>query len=291
MMKIGFSSSTCPGWDLEKIVVSAASYGFDGVELRGLAGELHLPIAPQISSDPAGVRDFLNKNNVELVCLGTSESLDTRDRAQLARRKEAIVEYIELANELGCPFVRLFAGEVQPRDHRRAALSRIGEALGTLSGIAGRHGVTLLVENGGDFLSSDDLWFLIDHAQHPAVQCCWNQCNAMCLGERATKSLPRLAATLGMVHLCDADFDESGVMLDHKPLGEGQTEVARQVELLRGLAFHGYLIFEWPKMWVDDLPAPDAVLPEAASYLQERIGEKQDVLTAYKGDKRAPLYR
>jgi len=288
MIKIGFSSAVCPGWDLETVVEHAASMGYDGVELRGLRGELDLPLLPRIAAHPEGVRELFRKHKVELVCLGSSASLDSKRPAEVARQKAALIEFIELASRLGCPNVRLFIGEVQRRDDPRLALARISEALLSLAPVAARRGVTLLVENGGDFCGSADLWFVIDSVDHPAVRCCWNQCNAMTLGERPTNSVPRLGGKIGLVHLCDAAFDEQGVLLDYKPLGQGDTEVAKQIELLRGLIYDRYVVFEWPKLWVDSLPAPEAVLPDAAAFLRGRIAEKQPILSAYKGDKNAP---
>lgn len=288
MMKTGFSSLVCPGWDLKTILTQAQTCGFDGVELRGLRGELHLPLVPELAARPDRVRGLLDEHHVELVCLGTSATLDSRRREEVAGQKAAIIEFIELAAQLGCPYVRLYVGEAQPRDHHRGALPRIAEALTALVPVASRHDVTLLVENGGDFPGSDDLWHLLDAVSHPAVRCCWNQCNAMSLGERATTSLPRLSNKIALVHICDAAFDDHGVLLDYKPLGEGDVQIARQIELLKGLIYDGYLMFEWPKMWVESLPAPETVLPDVAEFLRECVNAKQSVLTAYKGDKHAP---
>src|SRR3972149_732466 len=55
-MKIGFSSLVCPGWGLRTIVEQASDLGFQGVELRGLRGELHLPLVPELSGQPERVR-------------------------------------------------------------------------------------------------------------------------------------------------------------------------------------------------------------------------------------------
>jgi sugar phosphate isomerase/epimerase len=288
MMKIGFSSLSCPGWDLEAIVSNASAMGFDGVELRGLQGELHLPLIPQLAGDPAGVRRLLREHNVELVCLGTSVTLDSRRHARTVQQKATLSEFIELAANLGCPCVRLYVGEVQRRDNGRAALARIAEALISLVPVAVRFDVTILVENGGDFPGSEALWFLMDAVGHPAVRCCWNQCHAMTLRERPTISIPRLSGRIGMVHLCDAEFDDQGVMLDYKLPGEGNVEVARQIALLKGIVYDGYLMFEWPKMWVESLPSPESVLAGVATFLRGRIEEKQAVLSAYKSDKNAP---
>jgi len=287
-MKIGFSSLVCPAWNLETMVANAAKFGFDGIELRGLCGELHLPLAPELARDPEAVRRLFADNKVELVCLGTSATLSSKTPRVLAEHKGAVTEFMELASKLGCPYVRIFAGEVDRRDNQRAALSRIASALISLAPIAARLGVTLLVENGGDFPGSADLWFLIDAVAHPAVGCCWNQCHAMTLGERATNSIPRLGNKIRMVHICDGKFDEAGAQLGYALPGEGDVGVKRQIEILKGLLYDRYLMFEWPKLWVDSLPAPESVLPKVAKFLRETIDAKQPILSAYKGDRNAP---
>jgi sugar phosphate isomerase/epimerase len=289
-MKIGFSSLVCPSWNFETIVTRAAELGFQGIELRGLQGELHLPAAAALSR-PEQIRQLLGERGIELVCLGSSVALTAKSRKDLAEQKAALQEYIELAHRLGCPNVRLFAGEAEDRDTARAALVRASEALASAAASAGRFGVTLLVENGGDFPSSNDSWFLVDAVNHPNLRCCWNQCNAMSIRERPTFSLPRLGTKIGMAHFCDAAFDEQGVLLEYRKLGEGDAEVAKQIEILRGLVYQGYLVFEWPKLWIESLPPADVVLPEAAAYLKQRLAAQQSVLSAYKGDKNAPKYR
>ncbi len=289
-MKIGFGSLTCPTWNLQTIVTQASSLGFGGIELRGLCGELHLPLVPELAADPQTVRAMLEEQKVELVCLGASATLTAKDPREAARQKGAIVEFMELASRLGCPNVRVFLGEVGKRDNPRAALSRAAEALISLAPIASRLNVRILIENGGDFPSSADLWFVIDAVESPFVGACWNQCHAMTLGERPTTSIPRLGRKLGMIHLCDAAFDESGALLEYKPLGQGHAEVGREIELLKGIVYDGYLMFEQPKLWVDSLPPPETTLPAAAKFIKDALAAKQPVLSAYKGDKNAPKF-
>jgi len=286
-MKIAYSSLAAPAWDFPTLVARAAEYGFDGLELRGLQGELHLPLCPELTRSPEHIRKLLVEHKVELVCLGSSASLTAKKVKELAKEKMAIIEFIELAARLGCPHVRVFAGETQGLDTREACLARVAAMLMSLAPVAARYEVTLLIENGGDFAGSADLWYLIDAVGHPNVRCCWNQCNAMTLRERPTNSLPRLGGKIGMVHVCDASFHE-GALQDYKPIGEGHCEVGKQMELLKGLVFQRYVTFEWPKLWVESLPGPESILPQAAKFLRSKIDEKQAVLSAYKGDKNAP---
>jgi sugar phosphate isomerase/epimerase len=110
----------------------------------------------------------------------------------------------------------------------------------------------------------------------------------MTLRERPTVSIPCLGNKIGLVHVCDAKFDDQGVLIEYKPPGEGDVEIARQIELLRGVGYDGYLVFEWPKASTDALSTADVVLPQVAKFLTERLNEEQSVLSAYKGDKYAP---
>ena len=284
-MKIGFSSAACPEWDLKTLVAKAALWGFDGVDLGGLRGDSSLRLPPELSDDCGAVRQLLSDHGVGCACLAAPATLTSWSRRTLVEQKGVVVEFMELARRLGCPCVRISAGTVDRWDTRQAALARIAEALASLAPVASRLEVTLLVENGGDFPGSADLWYLIDAVDHPAVRCCWNQCRAMTALEGPTRSIPRLGSKIGLVHLCDADFNGDGVLLDYRPLGEGQVQIARQIELLKGLMYDRYVIFHWPEMGLESLPSPEAILPGVAALLKDCREAKQPELSAYQGDK------
>ncbi len=291
-MKIGFSTLACPGWDLRTVVAKAAEFGFSGVEIRGLGGRLDLTSLPELAGNPESTRQLFAAAEVDLVCLSTSCTLDSKDRRKVARAREELCETIDLASRLGCPFVRMFPGEKQSGDTRESALARIGAELGKIAPYAGEKRVTVLVQNAGDFANSADLWFLCDYVSHPGIKACWNLATAMLQLDRPTVSLPRLGSRIGMVHVCDAEFDDQGFMRGgYRMLGEGNVEVGRAIELLRGMCYDGYLMFEWPRLWEPSLADAETVLPAAASFLKERVAEKQAVLTAYKGDKKKPLFK
>lgn len=290
-MKIGFSSLICPGWDLATIIAKAKEYGYDGVELRGLLGAMDLTIVPEVAADPGATRARFAAAGVELVCIGASAAFDSTDPKVVAAHRLNVAEYIELAGQLGCPFVRVFIGEIPRGDNRYNTLMRVAATLQSLAPTAAKHRVTVLVENSvGDFGSSRDVWYVVDYAAHPAIRCCWNAFNAVTQRERPTTSIPRLGNKIGLVHICDGSFDPQGLLIDYKVPGAGQVELARMIELLKGIVYRGYLVFEWPKLWIDRLAAPEQVLPQVAKFLKERIAAKDPVLTAYKGDKNAPKF-
>ncbi|MCH7814873.1 MAG: TIM barrel protein, partial [Planctomycetes bacterium] len=181
------------------------------------------------------------------------------------------------------PYVRINLGSSQGAEHQ-GTLARVAGELSELAPQAGRSGVTLLVENCGDFVTSRDLWFLVDAVGHPAVRICWNPLNGMLRGENPTISIPRLARWLSVFRLADGSFDEQGRFAGYRLPGEGDVNVARAIDLLKGVCYQGWLIFEWPKM-IADLPEPAEALPKVVTYARRRLADVQPALSAYKGDK------
>lgn len=294
-MKLAFSSVGCPGWDLATMVQKAKEFGFEGIELRGLKGQMHLPLAPELASNPTRIGDLLRDTGVEAVCLASSASFHMSDPKKVAENQAQAREYIDLASALGCPFVRLHAGEIPKArffgyQRREIVLGRIAKALIELAPYAADHRVTIMVENGGDFSDSAAMWYLVDACESPAVKCCWNPFAARTRNERPTTSIPRLGVKIGLVRLCDGKFNGTGAFDGHVLPGKGNVEIPRLIQLLKGVGFAGYLVFDWPKLWVASLAEPDKAFPAAAAYLKPLIEESPLVMTAYKGDKHAPRY-
>jgi sugar phosphate isomerase/epimerase len=285
-MKIGFSTRVCPQWDLGTVVTNAAKWGFDGIELHTLRGESHLPLLPELAADTGEVRRLFADNGVECVGLSTSATLGSRNRRTVAEQKGVVIEFAELAAQIGAPYVRLGAGTANRLEPRQTVLARIAEELSSLAAVVSRLGVTLLIENDGTFRGSAHMWYLIDAVGHTAVRCCWNQCHAMTVLEGPTRSIPRLGSRIGLVHLCDASIDSSGTLIEHKPLGQGDIQIARQIDLLRGVMYDRYLMVEWPGE-VRSFADADSALPDAAAFLKETRDAEPNVLSAYKGDKYA----
>ena len=294
-MKIGFSSVACPKWDLGTIIARAKEMGYDGVELRGLEGQSHLPAVPALAADPDKTRARFADAGVELVCLASDAAFDASDSYAVADQKAKVREYIELAGALGVPFVRVLSGYTARSrwfgfEPREKTMARIGAALCDLAPVAAQERVTVVIENQGDFSATADQWWFLDVVSHPAVGGCYSPFNSMTVRERPTTSVPRMGRRTRLVQITDGRFDASGRLIDYVPPGQGDVEIRRCVQLLRGMGYDGYLMVMWPKLHAPDLAEPDQVLPGAAKFLRSLIDEKSAVLTAYKSDKNAPTF-
>lgn len=291
-MKLGFSSLGCPDWDLDTIIAQAAALGYNGVELRGLRGEMHLPALPILRQDPKAVAGRFRDAGVELACLATGNCFHWEDRRKVAENKQQVREFLELAGELGCPYVRVFGDEVPRYGDKHATMLRIADALRDLAPVAAAHQVVILLENHGDFASSRDLWFILDTVNHPAVRACWHPCHAKVAGDRPSLAIPRLGRRIALTHIVDGRFSPEGALESYVLPGDGVVDLGLVLDLLRGMTYDGYLVFEWPKLWQASLAAPEQAFPAAISKMKALLKEVESVkeLTAYKGDKNAPRY-
>ncbi len=287
-IKVGFSSSVCPGWDFKTIVRCAGELGYDGVVLSGLAGQDYLPGVSALVDDPASARALAGEAGVKLVSLAAPASLESPSAAEAKRSCQILTETIELAGKLGCPYVSVRLGRTVGGEHR-GTLSRVAAQLSAMAPLAARHRIVILVENAGDFTNSEDLWFVIDAVAHPAVRGCWNPLYGRIRGERPTTSVPRLGRKIDMFYVTDGRFDDAGLFRVYELPGQGDLELDHAIDLLKGVCYQGWLVFDWPRT-APPLKEPESVLPTVLEFVRQRLAHTDELLSAYKGDKRPPNF-
>jgi sugar phosphate isomerase/epimerase len=108
-MKLSFSTLGCPSWPLDKIIKAVKHYGFDGVELRGIEGELDIRRLRDFSGECiAETRALFENAGAETTCVDSSASFSHKDTAILEACIKEARDYIETAAGLGASLVRIF---------------------------------------------------------------------------------------------------------------------------------------------------------------------------------------
>ena len=91
-MKLAFSTLGCPDWELEDVARAAREYGYAGVELRALGGELDLLSRPEFRpGEVARTRGWLAGRGLEVCCVDTSCTFDSTEDAERRRQVEVAV--------------------------------------------------------------------------------------------------------------------------------------------------------------------------------------------------------
>ncbi|MFN7279775.1 MAG: sugar phosphate isomerase/epimerase family protein [bacterium] len=260
-MQLAFSSIGCPDWPLDKMVKFAREKGYQGIELRGLLRELDLPRSSDFNGPDKirAARKMVEDNGLKFVCLGASAPLH---HPEGAKREQSIDEgkrFIDLAEALGCPYVRVFPNNL-PKDQDKAmTLQLIRQGLQTLGDHAAKTKVAVLMETHGDLIQTADIAEVMQGVERPNVGLVWDFTNMWSITKEAPISVyPKLAPYIRHVHVKDYKMQDG--KMRYTLLGQGMAPAFQALDLLQRAGYKGFYSFEWEKLWHPELEEPDTAL-------------------------------
>jgi sugar phosphate isomerase/epimerase len=253
---LSFSTLGCPKWPLSKIVQVAAAEKYEGVEIRGIEGELYLPKRPEFSTSIAETRARFADNNLKICNLGSSATLHYNDEAKWQKSLDEAKSFIDLAQQLSCPYVRVFPNELPKDQDREKTIDLISERLLSLGKYAQGTKVTVLLESHGQVIWKDVLLRIMKQAEHPNVGLIWDIFNMWSITkESPTEVYNMLKKYIRHTHIKD------GSMVDGKPVytfvGKGIAPLKEAIGVLKADGYAGYYSLEWEKMWHPEIAEPE----------------------------------
>lgn len=266
MYKLAYTTLACPDWTWEQILERTREYGYQGLELRGVEGEMDLTRArPFTPANLAATKRELADRGLPVCCLDTSVRLHETDAsASLDEGRR----HIDLAAELGSPHVRVFGDRIPEGEPRESVLERVASGLIALGQHAEGTGVQVLLESHGDFSRSEDLAETLARAQHPNVGVLWDVHHPFRFqGEPVSETYNRLREWIRHTHLKDSRATPEGPR--YCLVGQGDVPLEEVLRLLREGGYDGWLSFEWEKKWHPEIEAPEAALPAYVAAIRE----------------------
>ncbi|MEY9488471.1 sugar phosphate isomerase/epimerase [Streptomyces calvus] len=253
-MKLAFSTLGVPGLPLTDVLALARTHGYHGVELRahpeepvhpGLTAAQRADAAAAFAS--AGVDVLGLAGYARVAAPGADEPVIAEIRALL-----------DLARDLGAPFVRVFpgGGTGQSPEEADATAAR---RLGTAAEYAADLGVRILLETHDSHRTGADAMRVLGLVGHRHVGALWDVMHTWLGGEQPAESFAALSPHLGYVQVKDiASADDTTPL----PLGAGVLPLSDCVEILSRHGWDGWLCWEYEKRWyADAAPLPDLLAP------------------------------
>jgi fatty-acyl-CoA synthase len=268
-MKIAFSTLGCPGWSWEEIISTAKDFGYDGIEIRGIGRELHIPNAKIFQPDNIDeTKAKLLKLGLEISALSSAVRLN--EQYKIDEHITAGKEYIELAEKLGVQYVRVLADSL-PEPSNKINVPEIVKALKELALYAEDHGIVLLVETNGYFADSANMVALMEEVASPAVAVLWDVHHPYrYFNESIDLTYSRLKPYIKYIHLKDSLMTDDG-KVEYQMMGYGDLPIIQAVNMLKADKFEGYLSMEWLKRWCHNLAEPGIVLPHYVNYIRKLL--------------------
>ena len=266
-MKFAYSSLACPQWTIEEAIEAAVRYGYDAIEWRMADGEIIT------SETPEAVRRRLRgvpaAHNIAIACLDTSCRMVQPSTQERARVIEEARHMIDLAAELGAPFVRVFGGALPEGTTRSAIIEPTAEVLHTIGTYGAEQNVTVTLETHDAWSSSKDVLELLQAVNLPAVKVLWDIHHTYRMGEAPTQSVATLGSAIAYVHVKDGRPAETTDGWELCLLNEGVVPLREAFSALKHNGYDGYISLEWEKKWHPEIAEPEIALPQAIPWLHD----------------------
>ncbi len=267
-LPLGFSTLGCPTWTWSQILGFAESHGYAAIELRGLQTNMDLTKAPEFAPErlPDVLRQLADRG-LRVSDLGASAELHHMDAAKRAAQLDEARRFIDLAQALRAPYVRVFGNKFVEGVPRDVMITHIARGLQELGTYAQPKDVTVLIESHGDFTDSPTLLEVLRQADSPAVALLWDAHHTFVSGkEQPEDTVRQLGGYIRHTHLKDSI--PQGSDRHYVLTGTGDVPVRRQVEALAASGYHGYYSFEWEKRWHPDIEAPEVAIGQFATVMR-----------------------
>jgi sugar phosphate isomerase/epimerase len=278
--RIAFSTLAFPDATLAQAVALGRSWGYTGIELRLIDGEL---IDPAMSpADRDAVRRTAGAGGLPIVAVDSSIRLTDAEPGPELR------QFLELASDWESPLVRVFGGALPGAAPggaappggsaaRRARLEAAARVLEAAAPVAERLGVAIGVETHDSFSASRVVAELLALADVPSVGAVWDSHHPYRMGEQPAEIYANLGPRILLAQVKDARrAPERADGWQLVLLGEGEVPVRGMLEVLAAGGYPGWISVEWEKRWHAEIEEPEVALPQHLKLLDTWMNELRE---------------
>jgi len=241
-MKYAFMSFSCPQLSLAEMLALAKRLGYEGIEPRLSTNHQH-GIEPHIDTPKRReLRRKVAESGVPLACIATS--CRYADPADAERQIEETRRCIDLAGDLGVPRIRVFGGRIAKGLSREDAITLVADSLLALADQAKERGVIVCMETHDDWCHPDHVAQVMRRVNHSYIAVNWDIMHPILTGKVTMDyAFQTLKPWIRHVHFHDGKQLENKLQLT--PIGTGDIDHRRALELLIAAGYKDYLSGEW----------------------------------------------
>lgn len=269
---LSFSTLGCPDWTFRQIVDFAAKHKYVGLEIRGIQRQLDLTKCTEFSTSQSRTDSLkmMQDKGLQFVDLGSSATLHFAEGEERRKNVDEGKRFIDLANDLKCPYIRVFPNNFQKDQEKKATMELISKGLLELADHAKGSGVAVLMESHGDFVKIEDLEKVMQLAGHPQVGLIWDITNMWTI----TKESPALAYEklkiyIRHTHIKNAKLTEGKIQ--YTLLDKGDVPIFEAIDILAKDGYKGFYSFEWEKLWHPEIAEPEIALADYAVAMKQHF--------------------
>ncbi len=270
---LAFSTLGCPDWTFQQITSFAVQHGYKGIEVRGIQRQMELTKCNEFNSaeNRSATGALMKEKGLQFVDLGSSATLHFAEGAEREKNLDEARRYIDLAQQINCPHIRVFPNNFPKDQDRHATMDLIIKGLVTLGDYAKGSKVSVLMETHGELVKSEDLETIMQSAAHPNVGLVWDPSNMWTVTkEPPAEMYNKLRKYIRHTHIKDAKLVDG--KSQYKLLGQGDVPIFEAIDALVKDGYKGYYSFEWEKLWHPEIEAPEIALADYPNVMKKHFG-------------------
>ena len=275
-MKLGLNTLGCPQWTFDTILARAQEYGFQGIEFRGVLGEMDLLAVPEFQlSRRAETRRKAEDADVEIVMLNTGCKYTSPDPVERRANVESAKANMDLAREMGSGMIRVYGGRIPAEVNEQDAYGWVAEGLRAVAEYGQTVGVLAAIETHDGFVDTGLVKDMLARVDHPYLKVLWDVHHPWRqFGQTPRQCWDNFGEHVVETHLKDSYLtDEVDKGFKYCFLGDGDVPVIDALRLLHAAGYDGYLTLEWEKAWQDYLPDPSEGFPQYVKQIKQYLAE------------------
>lgn len=259
--RLSFSTLGCPDWSFQQITDFAEKHKYAGIEVRGLKRQMDLTKCPELTQEREVTLKLMRQKKLQFINLGSSATLHFAEGAEREKHLADGRAFIDLAQQLHCPYVRVFPN-LFPKDRdKNETINLIAKGLRESGEYAKEKNVTVLMETHGDAVWIADIEKIMQAADHPNVGLVWDITNMWTITkEPPADAYNKLKNYIHHTHIKDAGLVEGKVQ--YVRIGQGEVPLAEAINALVKGGYKGFYSFEWEKLWHPELEDPETALAD-----------------------------
>lgn len=239
-MKYSFMSFSTPALSFAEMIEVARRYGYEGIEPRLDSGHGHGIEVATTALQREAIRNEMAGNDIRLACLATSISY--ADPAKSDQMIAHTIERIDLAGDLNVPVIRVFGGKIPEGVTREEAIDLLVRSLSQVADHAGERNVMVCIETHDDWCDPAHIAAVLGRVNHPAIAANWDIMHPVRAGGATMDSaFEALKPWIRHLHIHDGSKSAPGLL----PIGDGEIDHHRALELLKTINYDCFISGEW----------------------------------------------
>ena len=282
-MRLSFSTNGWNDFTWEDFYTMAKDLGFEGVEIHDISTQAFQGVnGPLRKENVSKTARKMANLGLSIPCVNVLCDISKSDKKD--DNITEIIEHIELAKKLNCPYVRLRAG----LEGGQEVDDICADVLAACKGFAEETDITILVETVGVYADTKRLADLLNRFACDNISALWDFNHPYRVGESPETTITNLGAYVKHVHIKDSAAVDGG--FEYRLMGEGDMPIDRMMLALRSINYEGFISFEWRSEWIEEIGDAGIVFPHFVNYMSRFETAKAATDTLYDNNTKTGKY-